>query len=122
VIDVRALFAISLLQAAVRHRIRRLHPRHARERAVVGSWGLSSILVLHAAQLALAAGMALVVPAFERPAPAQAMHALGPAAATAVLTLVSGHLCARLGGQAFLVMALLCVAATLLALMARARS
>jgi PPP family 3-phenylpropionic acid transporter len=54
-------------------------------------------------------------------ATAQALYALGPAAATAVLTLVSGLLYARLGGQAFLVMALLCAAATPVAL-ARGRS
>ena len=39
---------------------------------VVGSWGLSSILVLHAAQLVLAACMALFVPA---PAPPHALDA-----------------------------------------------
>jgi MFS transporter, PPP family, 3-phenylpropionic acid transporter len=49
-------------------------------------------------------------------ATAQALYAFGPAAATAVLTLASGLLYARLGGQAFLVMALLCAVATPLAL------
>jgi PPP family 3-phenylpropionic acid transporter len=52
-------------------------------------------------------------------ATAQAMYALGAGAATAVLTLASGHLYARLGGQAFVVMALLCAAAALLALASR---
>jgi PPP family 3-phenylpropionic acid transporter len=51
----------------------------------------------------------------------QAMYALGPAAATAVFTMVSGALYARLGGQAFLAMALLCAAAAPLALGPRAR-
>jgi len=53
-------------------------------------------------------------------ATAQAFYALGPAAASAVLTLVSGLLYARLGGQAFVVMALLCAAAAPLALARRA--
>jgi PPP family 3-phenylpropionic acid transporter len=53
-------------------------------------------------------------------ATAQAMYALGPAAATALLTLASGHLYAHLGNQAFLAMALLCAAAALLALGSRA--
>lgn len=52
-------------------------------------------------------------------ATAQAMYALGAGAATAVLMLASGHLYARLGGQAFLIMALLCAAATPLALGSR---
>jgi PPP family 3-phenylpropionic acid transporter len=60
-----------------------------------------------------------VVPA-HLAATAQAMYALGPAAATALLTLASGHLYARLGSQAFLVMALLCAAAAPLALGSRA--
>ena len=65
-----------------------------------------------------------VIPAVVPPAlaaTAQAIYALGPAAATAVLTLASGHLYAHLGGRAFLAMALLCAAATPLALMSRAR-
>jgi MFS transporter, PPP family, 3-phenylpropionic acid transporter len=65
-----------------------------------------------------------VIPAVVPPglaATAQATYALGPAAATAVLTLASGHLYAHLGGRAFLAMALLCAAATPLALMSRAR-
>jgi MFS transporter, PPP family, 3-phenylpropionic acid transporter len=49
-------------------------------------------------------------------ATAQAMYALGAGAATAVLTLASGALYARLGGQAFLIMAMLCAVATPLAL------
>jgi MFS transporter, PPP family, 3-phenylpropionic acid transporter len=53
-------------------------------------------------------------------ATAQAMYALGAGAATAGLTLASGPLYARLGGQAFLVMAVLCAAATPLALGSRA--
>jgi MFS transporter, PPP family, 3-phenylpropionic acid transporter len=63
-----------------------------------------------------------VIPAVVPPglaATAQAMYALGPGAATAVLTLASGRLYARLDGQAFLVMAVLCAAATPLALGAR---
>ena len=55
-----------------------------------------------------------VIPAIVPPglaATAQAMYALGAGAATAVLTLASGRLYARLGGQAFLGMALLCAAA-----------
>jgi PPP family 3-phenylpropionic acid transporter len=65
-----------------------------------------------------------VIPAIVPPglaATAQAMYALGPAAASALLTLASGYLYARLGGQAFLVMALLCAAAAPLALTSRAR-
>ena len=54
-------------------------------------------------------------------ATAQAMYALGAGAATAFLTLASGALYARLGGQAFVVMAVLCAAATPLALGSRAR-
>ena len=53
-------------------------------------------------------------------ATAQAIYALGPAAATAVLTLASGHLYAHLGGRAFLAMALLCAVATPVALLSRA--
>lgn len=53
-------------------------------------------------------------------ATAQAIYALGPAAATAVLTLASGHLYAHLGGRAFLAMALLCAVATPVALRSRA--
>ena len=49
-------------------------------------------------------------------ATAQAMYALGAGAATAVLTVASGHLYARVGAQAFLMMALLCAAAAPLAL------
>jgi PPP family 3-phenylpropionic acid transporter len=44
-------------------------------------------------------------------ATAQAMYALGAAATTALLTLVSGRLYAALGAEGFLVMALLCAAA-----------
>jgi PPP family 3-phenylpropionic acid transporter len=65
-----------------------------------------------------------VIPAIVPPglaATAQAMYAFGPAAATALLTLASGYVYARLGGQAFLVMALLCAAAVPLALTSRAR-
>ena len=64
-----------------------------------------------------------VIPAITPPglaATAQAMYALGAGAATAVLTLVSGALYARLGGQAFVVMAVLCAAAAPLALGSRA--
>jgi PPP family 3-phenylpropionic acid transporter len=64
-----------------------------------------------------------VLPAVTPPglaATAQATYAHGAGAATAVLTLVSGRLYARLGGQAFVVMALLCAAATPLALGSRA--
>ncbi|HEY2994485.1 MAG TPA: MFS transporter [Methylomirabilota bacterium] len=60
-----------------------------------------------------------VIPAITPPglaATAQAMYALGAGATTAVLTLAAGHLYARLGGHAFVVMALLCAAATPLAL------
>ena len=63
-----------------------------------------------------------VIPAVVPPglaATAQAIYALGPAAATAILTLASGYLYAHLGGGAFLVMASLCAAATPLALMSR---
>ena len=49
-------------------------------------------------------------------ATAQAMYALGAAATTALLTLASGRLYARLGADGFLVMALLCAAATPLTL------
>lgn len=65
-----------------------------------------------------------VIPAIVPPglaATAQAMYAFGRAAATALLTLASGYVYARLGGQAFLVMALLCAAAVPLALTSRAR-
>ncbi|HEX6212555.1 MAG TPA: MFS transporter [Methylomirabilota bacterium] len=48
-------------------------------------------------------------------ATAQAMYALGAGAATALLTLASGRLYARLGAEGFLVMALLCLAAVPLA-------
>jgi hypothetical protein len=46
----------------------------------------------------------------------QAMYALGAAATTALLTLASGRLYARLGADGFLVMALLCAAAAPLTL------
>jgi PPP family 3-phenylpropionic acid transporter len=49
-------------------------------------------------------------------ATAQAMYALGAAATTALLTLASGRLYARLGADGFLVMALLCAAAAPLTL------
>jgi PPP family 3-phenylpropionic acid transporter len=49
-------------------------------------------------------------------ATAQAMYAVGAAATTALLTLVSGRLYARLGAEGFLVMALLCAAAAPLTL------
>ena len=49
-------------------------------------------------------------------ATAQALYALGAAATTALLTLASGQLYARLGAQGFLVMALLCAAAVPLTL------
>jgi PPP family 3-phenylpropionic acid transporter len=49
-------------------------------------------------------------------ATAQAMYAVGAAATTALLTLASGTLYARLGAEGFLVMALLCAAAAPLAL------
>ena len=64
-----------------------------------------------------------VIPAVVPPglaATAQAIYAFGPAAATAVLTAASGGLYARLGGQAFVVMALLCAAAVPVALRSRA--
>jgi PPP family 3-phenylpropionic acid transporter len=64
-----------------------------------------------------------VIPAIVPPglaATAQAIYALGAGAATALLTLASGPLYAHLGGSAFLLMALLCVAATPLALASRA--
>jgi MFS transporter, PPP family, 3-phenylpropionic acid transporter len=64
-----------------------------------------------------------VIPTITPPglaATAQAMYALGAGFATAVLTLASGALYARVGGQAFLMMALLCAAATPLALGTRA--
>jgi PPP family 3-phenylpropionic acid transporter len=44
-------------------------------------------------------------------ATAQALYAFGAAATTALLTLASGRLYAKLGAEAFLVMALLCAAA-----------
>ena len=53
-------------------------------------------------------------------ATAQAMYALGAGTATAALMLASGPLYTRLGGQAFLLMALLCAAAMPLALGLRA--
>jgi PPP family 3-phenylpropionic acid transporter len=49
-------------------------------------------------------------------ATAQAIYALGAAATTALLTLASGRLYARLGAEGFLVMALLCAAAAPLTL------
>jgi MFS transporter, PPP family, 3-phenylpropionic acid transporter len=49
-------------------------------------------------------------------ATAQAMYALGATGTTALLTVASGTLYARLGAQGFLVMALLCAAAVPLAL------
>ena len=52
-------------------------------------------------------------------ATAQAMYALGAGATTALLTLASGSLYARLGARGFLVMALLCAAAAPLALRLR---
>ena len=52
-------------------------------------------------------------------ATAQAMYALGATATTALLTVASGRLYARLGAQGFLVMALLCAAAVPLALRLR---
>ncbi len=64
-----------------------------------------------------------VIPAITPPglaATAQAVYALGAGAMIVVLTLASGPLYARLGGQAFLLMALLCAAATPLALGSRA--
>lgn len=45
-------------------------------------------------------------------ATAQAIYALGAGATTALLTLASGWLYATLGAQGFLMMALLCAAAT----------
>jgi PPP family 3-phenylpropionic acid transporter len=54
-------------------------------------------------------------------ATAQATYALGAAGASAALTLASGALYARLGAQAFLVMALLCALAIPLAMAGRAR-
>jgi MFS transporter, PPP family, 3-phenylpropionic acid transporter len=54
--------------------------------------------------------MATIVPA-HLAATAQALYALGAGLATALLTLVSGVLYGQLGGQAFLVMALLCALA-----------
>ena len=65
-----------------------------------------------------------IIPAVVPPglaATAQAMYALAPAAASAVLTMLSGRFYARLGGRAFLVMALLCAAAAPLALVAPGR-
>jgi PPP family 3-phenylpropionic acid transporter len=59
-----------------------------------------------------------VVPA-SLAATAQAVYALGPAAATALLTLVSGQLYAYLGSQAFLAMALLCAVAAPVTLRSR---
>jgi len=64
-----------------------------------------------------------VIPAIIPPglaATAQAMYALGAGAATALLMLASGPLYARLGGQAFVVMGLLCAVAMPLALGRRA--
>ena len=64
-----------------------------------------------------------VIPAIIPPglaATAQALYALGAGAATALLMLASGPLYARLGGQAFVVMGLLCAAAMPLALGRRA--
>ena len=52
-------------------------------------------------------------------ATAQAMYALAAGAATAVLTVASGQLYARMGADAFLVMALLCAIAAPLALVSR---
>lgn len=49
-------------------------------------------------------------------ATAQAMYALGAGATTALLTLASGKLYARLGAEGFMVMALLCAAAAPLTL------
>ena len=49
-------------------------------------------------------------------ATAQAMYALGAGATTALLTLGSGRLYARLGAEGFMVMALLCAAAAPLTL------
>ena len=63
-----------------------------------------------------------VIPAITPPglaATAQAIYALGAGAATASLMLASGPLYARLGGQAFVVMAMLCAAAAPLALGSR---
>ena len=54
-------------------------------------------------------------------ATAQALYALGAAATTALLTLASGRLYARLGAEGFLVMALLCAAAVPLTLGLRRR-
>ncbi len=54
-------------------------------------------------------------------ATAQAMYALGAGAATALLTVASGVLYARLGAGAFLGMALLCILAMPLALFPRRR-
>ena len=64
-----------------------------------------------------------VIPAITPPglaATAQAIYALGAGAATASLMLASGPLYARLGGQAFVVMAMLCAVAAPLALGSRA--
>ena len=64
-----------------------------------------------------------VIPVITPPglaATAQAMYALGAGTTIAVLTLASGPLYARLGGQAFLLMALLCAAVAPLALGSRA--
>jgi MFS transporter, PPP family, 3-phenylpropionic acid transporter len=64
-----------------------------------------------------------VIPAITPPglaATGQAVYALGAGAATAAFMLASGPLYARLGGQAFMVMALLCAAAAPLALGSRA--
>jgi MFS transporter, PPP family, 3-phenylpropionic acid transporter len=75
-------------------------------------------LTFAALHLACMRVIAAVVPS-GLAATAQAIYALGAGAATAVLMLASGHLYARLGGQAFVVMALLCAAAALLALASR---
>jgi PPP family 3-phenylpropionic acid transporter len=66
-----------------------------------------------------------VIPAVVPPAlaaTAQAMYAVGAGTATAVLMLASGHLYARLGGDAFLVMALLCATAIPVALASRGKA
>lgn len=75
-------------------------------------------LTFAALHLACMRVIAAVVPS-GLAATAQAMYALAAGAATAVLMLASGHLYARLGGQAFVVMALLCAAAALVALASR---
>ncbi len=75
-------------------------------------------LTFAALHLACMRVIAAVVPS-GLAATAQAIYALGAGAATALLMLASGHLYARLGGQAFVVMALLCAAAALVALGSR---